>query len=704
MKSARIALALMAMSCLLAQANDTLTLSPTKLTPQKLQKVAEQESVRSLITNKANIDKTTREQFTKIKSRALTIKRPKASFIQVHFAKLQLPPGVFVEVSNADGTQVHVYGKSSSSLFTLRDGDDGVHSFAALSIFGDTAIIKVKGNSKTKQDYHVEVDSIMRGFNEDDFLFNSMPEPQSTCGVNQRTDVQCWADSHPIEYERSRPVARLLINGSASCTAWRVGPDNRMFTNNHCISSATGPGKTEVWFNYQRTGCGSGSTPGRVIVTGDELLATSADHDFTLFTLKNFAQVSEFGYYGLDVRDPIALERIYIPQHGRGQPKQLSIEDDQNSENLCRVDVVLADGSAPNTDMGYQCDTIGGSSGSPVLAASSNKAIALHHFGGCPNQGVLINQIWPQVATHFNNQIPDGDNGNQNPGEPVASFTFVANQLSVEFTSTSQDSNGSIERFSWQFGDGNSSNQENPQHSYASAGTYSVTLRVTDNDGLSASYSSEVTVSDGSEFELQKGVAKTNLAASQSDTLSYYFDLTEAASVLTFDISGGSGDADIYLRFGQEPTTSSYDCRPYKSGNTEQCRYTNAAPGRYYVMIRAYRSFSGLALVADYATGSDRVSFEESNLSASTGEWHYFTLEVPAGATELLGTISGGSGDADLYVRYGAAPTTSAYDCRPYKSGNSETCQFSNPSSGTWHFAVRAYRSFSGVTISGSAQ
>ena len=33
-----------------------------------------------------------------------------------------------------------------------------------------------------------------------------------------------------------------------------------------------------------------------------------------------------------------------------------------------------------------------------------------------------------------------------------------------------------------------------------------------------------------------------------------------------------------------------------------------------------------------------------------------------------------GTGDADLYVKRGAAPTTSSYDCRPYKSGSAETC------------------------------
>lgn len=76
-----------------------------------------------------------------------------------------------------------------------------------------------------------------------------------------------------------------------------------------------------------------------------------------------------------------------------------------------------------------------------------------------------------------------------------------------------------------------------------------------------------------------------------------------------------------------------------------------------------------------------------------------YTVAIPSGASNLVITISGGSGDADLYVRFGSAPTTSSYDCRPYKSGNNETCTFASPSTGTYHVKVRAYQSISGVSL-----
>jgi serine protease len=61
--------------------------------------------------------------------------------------------------------------------------------------------------------------------------------------------------------------------------------------------------------------------------------------------------------------------------------------------------------------------------------------------------------------------------------------------------------------------------------------------------------------------------------------------------------------------------------------------------------------------------------------------------------------IAGGSGDADLYVRFGSAPTDTTYACRPYLSGNTETCTISAPSTGTYYIRVKAYSTFSGVTL-----
>ncbi len=212
----------------------------------------------------------------------------------------------------------------------------------------------------------------------------------------------------------------------------------------------------------------------------------------------------------------------------------------------------------------------------------------------------------------------------------------------------------------------------------------------------------------GGTNQLDKGVPVTGLSASTGNTLNYTMAVPAGASNLSFVMSGGTGDADIYVKFGSAPTTSSYDCRPYKNGNNETCSFASPQTGTYYVMVRAYSSFSGVSLVGDYTPagsgGGGGNTISDSNISASTGQWVDYTINVPAGTSKLTADIWGGSGDADLYVRFGSAPTTSSYNCRPYKVGNTENCTINNPSAGTWYISIRAYSSFSGVNMETVAQ
>lgn len=90
-----------------------------------------------------------------------------------------------------------------------------------------------------------------------------------------------------------------------------------------------------------------------------------------------------------------------------------------------------------------------------------------------------------------------------------------------------------------------------------------------------------------------------------------------------------------------------------------------------------------------------------TNLSASTGNDIRWTMDVPAGSSNLSFVSSGGSGDADLYVKFGSAPTDTVYDCRPFLNGNNETCSFAAPSAGTWYVRLKAFSTFSGVSLVG---
>lgn len=204
---------------------------------------------------------------------------------------------------------------------------------------------------------------------------------------------------------------------------------------------------------------------------------------------------------------------------------------------------------------------------------------------------------------------------------------------------------------------------------------------------------------------LQNGVAKTNLSGAANASVAYTFEVPANATNLKFVATGGTGDADLHVKFGQEATTSVYDCRPYKSGNNETCTISNIQQGTYHVMLHGYSAFSGVSLTASYTEGSqNNGGVDETNLSGAAGSKAYYTIDVAAGASKLSVNMSAGTGDADLYLRQGSQPTETTYNCRPYETGNVEACTVNNPQAGTWHIGVFGYAAFSGVSLKATTE
>jgi len=143
---------------------------------------------------------------------------------------------------------------------------------------------------------------------------------------------------------------------------------------------------------------------------------------------------------------------------------------------------------------------------SPVIyqvaqSSSSNYAAAFHDVTSGNNSGENAatgwdyTTGWGSVITNQFSSLAGGGGGTG--GNPVASFTDSVSGLTVNFTNTSTDSGGTINAYSWTFGDGGTSTSASPSHTYTAAGTYTVTLKVTDNTGATNSTSKSVTVSSG---------------------------------------------------------------------------------------------------------------------------------------------------------------------------------------------------------------
>ena len=339
----------------------------------------------------------------------VTIREADASSIKVHFGEVDLADGVTVTVADPDGLTSHSYPGAGST------SDQG-SGFWALSVLGDTAVITMEGTASGLMDSSLVIDMYAWGYPLDP-LYG--PPLETVCGTDDRLDVVCYEQSHPIEFAQASASAHVRITtpqGTFVCTGWRVGEGPHMITNEHCVTSQADLDSTEFWFNWQRLNCGAGGSGPITIVGGDDFLVDSYVLDFALVTIDNPAAVEEFGFLELDVRTPELGEEIYIPGHPDGTLKRYALESDVNAGGLCVIDDAIRNGRGTNTDTGYFCDSSGGQSGSPVLARSTRKVIALHHFGtgttpcggNVMNAGVRIDRIWPLVESYLGPMFEDG--------------------------------------------------------------------------------------------------------------------------------------------------------------------------------------------------------------------------------------------------------------------------------------------------------
>jgi lysyl endopeptidase len=323
-----------------------------------------------------------------------TFRYPGASYVKLHFDRMTMLPGDYLTVSDAKGEESYRY--EAPTALTTAPVDKW-----AMSVTGDTAVLEVHraGGGVVGSllgNLGVNVDKAARGFSRSEQ--KGVPEAtltapgrtgreESVCGGDQSTDAVCYRSADPVAYTRSKAIARLLINGTELCTGWRVGARNRMLTNNHCFDNSAAAYDTEVWFNYQCAQCGGYDVFRPTKVWGDRVLATNHVYDYTLFTVEDFGQVQKFGYLTLDTARPAKNQELYVPQHPAGEPTRIAGALGERA-GTCSVADNAYEGYAENSDVSYYCDTEGGSSGSPVLSRKTNKVVALHHFGGCPNSGV----------------------------------------------------------------------------------------------------------------------------------------------------------------------------------------------------------------------------------------------------------------------------------------------------------------------------
>lgn len=272
----------------------------------------------------------------------------------------------------------------------VRDGDgkvvDEIASTSPLVVAKGFWTKLVSGQSATAELWAAQVPT-GTALSIDRYAFRvSLALSQGTIGDDQKQPI---GQAPSIVRGWAPPVARLSIMtplGGGFCTGFMLN-DTLLMTNEHCIHDDEEARSTLAEFGYDTTAAHTD------VVRVEKLVALDPALDFALVRLEA-KPPAKYGHVVLETSAGLADDSdLAIIQHPQGEPKMVSLVD-------CKVRGVDRVGvGGDKSDFGHLCDTLPGSSGSPVFSRSSGHVVGLHHLGfpegsqDPENQGVRFTEI-----------------------------------------------------------------------------------------------------------------------------------------------------------------------------------------------------------------------------------------------------------------------------------------------------------------------
>lgn len=317
----------------------------------------------------------------------------------IHSAGALSLSAVFTQFITPPGGELYVHSKRDPRLLgayiDLNANIDG--SFAFEPLRGDEIVLEYFQPAGAAFQPTLELATVVHDFTGVLDALGVMAEPAGAC----ETDVACENAFNNEE----RAVVRLLSNGALCTGAMLNNTANNatpyMMTAHHCGSM----NNAILYFNYQRTGCDSGSSSTSSTASGTTLMASNKQRDFRL-TRVTGAINPAFNHYllGWDRSSTPPSSSVCI-HHPAGDVKKISFENQACTSNSTRWIVAQWDAapSSPNK-VGV---TEGGSSGSPLMN-QSNGRFRGQLWGGASYCGYPFNdyygrfdQAWSYVRTHL---------------------------------------------------------------------------------------------------------------------------------------------------------------------------------------------------------------------------------------------------------------------------------------------------------------
>ncbi len=471
----------------------------------------------------------------------LAVVSPGAKSLDFGLTDVVLPEGAELFVASADRSVLR-------GPITAADIQADGRYYTAY-VPGDTATIEVVAPRAVAKRVSVNVANVThayRGLFED-----ALSAKSGSCNV----DVACplgntWGDQiDAVGHYTFRQGASTYV-----CTGTLTANTNRdttpyFLTANHCVSSETVADTIVVYWNYQNPTCRTpgSSASGTPISSstashtqsGTQLVATNSASDFALLRLDAAVPAGADAYWsGWDNRDVVPTYVVGI-HHPAGHEKRI---------------------------------------------ADSAQAVARSSYSGAPGSG----------TSHW--RIPDWDNGTTEGGSSGSGLFNQDRRLIGQLHGGSAACGNNLQDYYGRL-----------NMSWNGGGSAATRLR----DWLDPT-SSGATTLDGNRGgtpppppppnTLTNGVPVSGLSAATGGELRFTMAVPAGASNLRFVTSSGSGDGDLYVRFGSAPTRTTNDCKSEGGTNAETCNIATAQAGTYHVLVYGYAAFSGLSLTGSYGT------------------------------------------------------------------------------------------------------
>lgn len=291
----------------------------------------------------------------------------------------------FSEFDLPDGAELYVYNDDRSTVLGQYNALNvkSNREFQHLPVQGDAVTYEYVVPASIEDVGSLTIGKMWYGYRD---IFVHLKAGGRTKGSCE-TDVNCpvgaaWQDQRDA-------VIRLLANGLL-CTGSMLNNTNQngdqlFITANHC----GGLNNAVFLFNYQRSGCGTGSSPSNQSVQGSTQLATSSGIDYRLVRITPNIP-SSYGHYltGWD-RSGTTPPNTTTIHHPGGQPKKISFDDDSPGKSG-------TDWRIFQWDLGV---TEGGSSGCPLY--DHNKRFIGQLWGGAAACGFPFDDFYGRLQSEW---------------------------------------------------------------------------------------------------------------------------------------------------------------------------------------------------------------------------------------------------------------------------------------------------------------